>query len=220
MGNIKGQKQGLIIGAGFQKTGTSSLREALKILGYRVRDTTKRALIPILKNDYDKILRMLKKYDAVEDTPWFMIYKELDELIPNSKFILTIRDEDSWYESVKRHIGDVRSANHEFVYGRGMGVPKENRKNTIDVYNAHNKEVIEYFKHRPGDLLVMDFTKGDQWEKLCPFLNKEIPGVPFPHYNNFSKTAGKRMSKFKVLRKKVKAYVRLKYIDVLGLWEK
>lgn len=88
--------QGKIIGVGFQKTGTSSLREALKILGFRVKDTTSRALIPILKGDYQKLLSLLEGYDAAEDTPWYMIYKELDELIPNSKFILTLRDEQSW----------------------------------------------------------------------------------------------------------------------------
>ena len=126
------EKKGLVIGVGFQKTGTSSLREALKILDYRVKDTTARALIPILKGDYDKILRMLKNYDAVEDTPWYIIYKELDQLIPNSKFILTIRDEESWYKSVNRHIGDLRSANHEYIYGKGKGLPKDDKQNTID----------------------------------------------------------------------------------------
>ena len=53
--------------------------------------------------------------------------------------------------------------------------PKDDKKNTIDVYSKHNKEVIEYFENRPNDLLVLDFTKGDSWEKICPFLNKEIP---------------------------------------------
>mgnify|MGYP001296684844 CR=1 FL=1 len=150
-----------IIAVGFQKTGTSSLREALTILGYHVKDTTKRALIPILRGNYNKILRMLKNYDAVEDTPWYIIYKELDELIPNSKFILTIRNEESWYKSVNRHIGDLRSANHEYIYGKGKGLPKDDKKHTINVYNKHNAEVVEYFKDRPEDLLILDFTKGD-----------------------------------------------------------
>jgi len=215
------QHKGLIIGVGFQKTGTSSLREALKVLDFRVKDTTKRALIPILKKDYQSILRMLKNYDAVEDTPWYMIYKELDKLIPNSKFILTIRDEESWYLSVKKHIGDLRSANHEWIYGRGKGLPKDNKKNTIKVYNKHNKKVMEYFENRPKDLLVLDFTKGDGWEKICPFLNKEIPKTPFPHYNKTSKNKRKNeMSRFRFWRKQIKNHIRIRYIDILGLWDK
>ncbi|MBL6667756.1 MAG: hypothetical protein ISP69_03670 [Crocinitomicaceae bacterium] len=215
------KNKGLIIGVGFQKTGTSSLREALKVLGFRVKDTTTRALVPILKNDYSSILRMLKNFDAVEDTPWYMIYKELDKLIPNSKFILTIRDEESWYLSVKKHIGNLRSANHEWIYGRGKGLPKDDKKNTINVYIKHNKEVIEYFENRPNDLLVLDFTKGDSWEKICPFLNKEIPKTPFPHYNKTSKNKRKNeMSRFRFWRKQIKNDIRIRYIDLLGLWDK
>lgn len=213
------RKEAFIIGVGFQKTGTSSLREALKILGYRVKDTTKRALIPILRGNYSKIIRMLKNYDAVEDTPWYIIYKELDELIPNSKFILTIRDEESWYKSVSRHIDNLRSANHEYIYGKGKGLPKDDKKHTIDVYNKHNSEVLEYFKHRPDDLLILDFTKGDGWEKLCHFLEKDIPNVPFPHYNNASHGEWVKMSKFKFLRKSFNEKLRMKYIDLMGLWK-
>jgi len=215
------QKEELIIGVGFQKTGTSSLREALKILGYQVKDASSRALLPILKGNYTKILRMLKNYDAVEDSPWYMIYKELDELIPNTKFILTIRDEESWYSSVKRHIGDLRSPLHEWIYGRGKGLPKDDKQNTINVYNKHNKEVVEYFKNRPNDLQILDFTKGDKWENLCHFLNKEVPEVPFPHYNkSITKRAVVKENRFKITRKQIKNNIKIKYIDMLGLWEK
>ena len=31
------------------------------------------------------------------------------------------------------------------------------------------------------DLLIIDITKGEGWEKLCLFLNKEIPNTEFPH---------------------------------------
>jgi hypothetical protein len=93
----------MIIGVGFQKTGTSTLREALKILGYRVKDTSARALLPILKEDWNKVLRMFRGYDAAEDTPWYMIYRELEKIITNSKLIIKISDELSLYESVSWH---------------------------------------------------------------------------------------------------------------------
>ena len=221
MEKVKPNRSGLIVGVGFQKTGTSTLREALKILGYKVKDTSRRPLIPILRGKWDRVLNLLKKYDAVEDTPWFMIYKELDQLVPNSKFILTIRDEESWYRSVKKHIGDLRSANHEWIYGRGKGLPKDDRMNTINVYKRHNSEVMEYFKKRPNDLLVIDFTKGEGWEKLCRFLIREIPDVPFPHSNKTNWSADSFVNrKFKLLRKRIKNNLKIWYIDRLGLWEK
>lgn len=193
----------------------------MRILGYRVKDCTDRALIPILKNDYDRVLRLIKDYDAVEDTPWYMIYRELDKLIPNSKFILTVRDEEEWYQSVKRHIGDLRSANHEWIYGRGKGLPKEDKENTIAVYQKHNEEVKAYFKNRPDDLLVLDFTKGDQWEKLCAFLNREIPDAPFPHANNSKKAKPEKSElskKWRFYRKQMKSNFKMKYLDVMGYW--
>lgn len=220
MNTASKERQGLVIGVGFQKTGTSSLREALKILGYRVKDNTGRALLPILKGDYAKVLKLLQGYDAVEDTPWYMIYKELDELIPNSKFILTIREEASWYLSVKRHIGDLRSANHEWIYGRGKGLPKEDKENTIQVYNKHNQEVIAYFKDRPNDLIVVDFTKGDKWEKICHFLGKDIPAAPFPHYNKSKPgTKENKMGWFRTTRKQWKNNFKIWYIDRRDLWD-
>jgi Sulfotransferase domain len=211
--------QGKIIGAGFQKTGTSTLREALTILGYKVKDTSSRPLIPILKGDFKKVLNMIKNYDAVEDTPWFMIYKELDELIPGSKFILTIRDKESWYKSVSDHIANLRDANHEFIYGRGKGLPKEDKEHTINVYQQHNKEVQDYFKDRPDDLLVIDFTKGEDWHALCNFLGKEIPSQPFPHYNK-SDFGQKRSFRYrlKIHRQQIKNTLKIRYIDLRRLW--
>ena len=213
------EQKALIIGVGFQKTGTSTLREALKILGYRVKDTSRRALIPILKGKWNQIIKMLKNYDAVEDTPWYMIYKELDTLFPNSKFILTIRDEEKWYKSIKNHIGNLRSAHHEWIYGRGKGLPIDHKQNTLNVYNTHNNEVREYFKDRPDDLLVVDFTKGDGWDELCNFLNKDIPSTDFPHYNKTDWTSKKRKTnKLKFLRKQIKSRLKIRYIDLMDLW--
>lgn len=214
--------EGKIIGVGFQKTGTSTLREALKILGFRVRDTTPRALIPILRGNFRKIRRMLRGYDAMEDTPWFMIYKELDKMYPGSKFILTVRDADSWYASVTKHIGDLRAAHHEWIYGRGKGLPAEDRDHTISVYNNHNEAVMQYFEKRPEDLLVLDFTQGDRWDKLCAFLGKDVPELPFPHYNKSSEMAQNRKgwkSRFRKSRHRFKNTLKIRLIDLMGWWK-
>lgn len=210
-----------IIGVGFQKTGTSTLREALKILGYSVRDTCPRALIPILRGNYKKVLRMIRQYDALEDTPWYYIYKELDKLLPGSKYILTIRDEQSWLRSVSKHIGQLPAAHHEWIYGRGKGIPSEHPDNALHVYKAHNQEVMRYFANRPKDLLILDFTKGDGWEKLCSFLGKEVPDLPFPHYNKTSEAEQKKQGwkyHYKAYRHRTKNRIKIWFIDKMGWW--
>jgi hypothetical protein len=214
--------QGKIIGIGFHKTGTSTLREALKLLGYKVKDTTPRALIPILRGRYNKVLRIIKNYDALEDTPWYFIYKELDVRIPHSKFILTIRDSESWYTSVSKHIGDLKSAQHEWIYGRGKGLPKDDKQNTISVFERHNSEVRKYFKNRPDDFLEIDFTKGEGWEKLCSFLQKDIPDQAFLHYHKTSEVELRKntpKSRIRKLRQRIKNNFKICCISLMGWWQ-
>lgn len=61
--------KGKIIGVGFQKTGTSSLGEALQILGYRVKDTSSRPLIPILKGDIIRFFDSLRTMMPLKTLP-------------------------------------------------------------------------------------------------------------------------------------------------------
>jgi len=215
--NNSSNKNQFVICVGFHKTGTSSIGTALSILNYRVKGVSSRPLIPILNGNYRKVLKMLKNYDAVQDAPWFKIYKELDELIPNSKFILTIRDEESWYSSAIKQIGVIRTAQNEWIYGRGNGLLKYNKKNAIGVYKKHNYDVKNYFKDRPNDLLILDLNNGDGWGKLCPFLNESIPNEIFPHQNK-SNSVSKIKSKNKMMRRKLKSYFKIKYIDTFVGW--
>lgn len=210
---------GKVIGVGFHKTGTTSLGKALEIMGYKVKGVTPRALISILKKNYKKLLKTIDKYDALEDSPWFKIYKELDKQLPGSKFILTIRDEDSWYKSLCLHTDNIRTAQREWIYGRGNGIPKNNKNNTLEVYRKHNQEVLEYFKNRPNDLLVLDLKKDEKWEMLCAFLNKEIPEVPFPHKNNHNENVGKTniSTRFRIFRIRSRNYIKIIYINIMGL---
>ncbi len=211
------RQKGKIIGVGFQKTGTSTLRDALRVLGYTVGDTRYKLLIPILKKDFKTVLKEVNRYDAVEDNPYPLIFRELDELLPGSKFILTIREEESWFKSVNRHIGDLRDPMHEWIYGTGKGLPKEDKENTIRVYNNHNQSVIEYFQDRPDDLLILDFTKGDKWEKLCEFLGHDIPSLPFPHANNAKQIKKQSfLKKLKMQKKKIKYGLQIAYINWRG----
>ncbi len=161
---------------GFHKTATSSLEDALELLGYRVHGFINVTSKAAAREGAKKILR---DYNSIRDFPWPVIFKWLDKEYPNSKFILTVRDEKDWIESVCGHFGGKHIEMHKWIYG--CGDPIGNEDKYLEVYNRHNKEVINYFGDRRGeDLLVLNITEGEGWEKICPFLKKREPLFEFP----------------------------------------
>ncbi len=174
---------------GFHKTGTSSLAKALVVLGYRVcgfvnpptNYTPDMYTREELFEDWYK--PFLKKYDVVEDTPWFIFYRELLELYPDAKFILTIRPVDKWYKSALKHFGGYDRKSYHWIYN-GEGDPEGNKELYIKKYTEHNKDVIRYFKERNKELLVMNLPEDFNWEVLCDFLDCRKPSGDFPHANS------------------------------------
>ena len=80
----------------------------------------------------------------------------------------------------------------QFVCARVYGTQEFNEDRMRYVYEAHLKNVREYFEGRPEDLLIMDICDGEGWEKLCPFLGLPVPGTPFAHVNKGSGQQGGR----------------------------
>ena len=183
-----------IFGIGFHKTGTTSLARALAIFGYSVTGPNGVTDPDISQNVLKMACELVEQYDAFQDNPWPIIFKEMAQRYPGSKFILTIRPTEKWIKSQVTHFGTDTTPMREWIYG--VGCPKGNEEIYIERYEKHNAEVLEYFKDRPDDLLVLKITEGQGFEKLCPFLNKEIPGVAFPHANKAecrnTKTSEKR----------------------------
>ena len=93
---------------GFQKTGTSSLRDALRLLGYKVAGVYGRGqdLASLQASYVEDGLRLAHEHDAVQDMPWPLIFRELDSAFPASKFILLEREAESWFGSIAGHFGD------------------------------------------------------------------------------------------------------------------
>lgn len=164
---------------GFHKTGTTSIGRALEILGYKVTGPNLVDDEEISVNALPFALNTVPYYDAFQDNPWPLLYKELDQNFENSIFILTIRDEKSWIKSALGQFSGSETPMRRWIYG--VGDPTGNEQIFIDRYNKHNAEVIEYFNGR--ELLVLNFFEGDGWYKLCNFLGKQIPDVDFPHLN-------------------------------------
>lgn len=169
---------------GFHKTGTTSLAVVLSTLGYRVTGPNGVQNPNIDKNVLAMAYELVDQYDAFQDNPWPIIYKQLDVKYPGSKFVLTLRDSGSWIRSQVRHFGRKETPMRKWIYG--VGCPEGNEDVYIKRFEDHNKEVIEYFKDRSEDLLILNLAKGDGWEKLCPFLRVDIPNISFPHANKAS----------------------------------
>ncbi len=170
-----------VFGIGFQKTGTTTLGEALKILGYKVSGPDLKLIKHINKNEFDEVFKVSDKFDALQDNPWPLLYKELDKRYPGSKFILTCRDDKKWIASVVNHFGKDKTKMRKWIYGKASPVGSENIY--VDVYRKHYQNVRNYFKDRPEDLLEIDWAKGHAWDELCTFLNQPIPSIQFPHSN-------------------------------------
>jgi len=182
---------------GFHKTGTTSLAEALQVLGYRVTGPNGVHDPDIATKVRPMAWELVEKYDAFQDNPWPILYKELDTRYPGSKFVLTVRNTESWMRSQLKHFGERETAMRRWIYGDAHGCPQGNEEVYVRRYEGHNREVLEYFRDRPDDLLVMELAKGDGWEKLAPFLGKPVPAMPFPHANK----AGDRALVAKILKK-------------------
>lgn len=160
-------------GIGLGRTGTSSLCEAFRRLGYR----------NVLHNPY---FEQLATADAGADNGVLIFYKYLDYKFPGSKFVLTLRDRDSWLRSMEyaNAIYKVTSLDDDVPIMRRMllyETVRFDRGKYCAAYDRHLAEVRRYFRDRRTDLLEMDIIAGDGWDKLCPFLGTPAPAAAFPH---------------------------------------
>jgi 3'-phosphoadenosine 5'-phosphosulfate (PAPS) 3'-phosphatase len=186
LNTVNGAKKVKVFGIGLSKTGTTSLARALEILDFKVKDCM--GVTKYTKGDASCVDETsLTTCDAFTDTPIPSFYQELDRLYPNSKFILTTRDMDGWLKSCKKqftpNLAEKRSdaGNRLFLDLYDTVVFDEDKFRAG--YKKFTEGVFQYFMDRPDDLLVIDITRGEGWEKLCPFLDKPLQTIPFPKSN-------------------------------------
>jgi len=172
-----------LFGVGFHKTGTSSLGRALEQLGYRVGGPFGVRDPAIAETAWPEAHRRLAEVDAVQDNPWPLLFREMDESFPASRFVLTVRPTDAWWASVLGHFGGRSTPMREWIYGPAQGDPVGHEALYRERYERHNAEVAAWFADRPDALLVLHLTEGEGWPELCGFLGRPVPDEPFPRVN-------------------------------------
>jgi hypothetical protein len=180
-----------VFGIGLSRTGTKSLTMALNQLNFKVihYPSGQTILNELESGNYN--FSVLKEFDGITDITVAPYYAQLDQLFPDSKFILTVRDKDSWLRSIEAHwsgkpVLETAPDNEAKMKLRRLlrlavyGTYVFNKERLSYVYDLHYKNVIEYFKDRPDSLLVINICGGESWNKLCPFLNLPLLNEPFP----------------------------------------
>lgn len=185
-----------VIGAGFGRTGTESMKLALEQLGFGpchhmievIRDpaqtTMWRAVVQSRGPGWDEVY---SGYRSAVDWPTAFYWRELSEHFPDAKILLTTRSVESWYHSFSKTILPVMERSTEpeslglaLVRDRVFGGRIDDPRHLMDVYERNIRDVQASV---PEDRLLT-FTIGDGWEPLCRFLGKPVPDAPFPRTNS------------------------------------
>lgn len=193
-----------IIGPGFGRTGTNSLKLALEHLGFgpchhmfEVRDN------PALLADWEAAARgetvdwdrVFCRYRSQVDWPGARYWRELAQHFPKAKVILTVRDPDDWFDSVQAtiapfllargkhptpHMNAIAAMAHETVEVQVFDNRMSERDHATRIFREHIAAVQSVIP--AGRLLTFDLRDG--WPPLCDFLGVAVPEVPFPKTNS------------------------------------
>jgi len=194
-----------VVGAGFGRTGTLSLKSALEKLGfgpcYHMLEVMGRPdhvemwyrLAYGGHVDWDLLFNDFK---SAVDWPAARYWRELADHYPDAKVLLSVRDAESWYKSAtdtifqgmtmglldsvpelrRRQMAMARKITLEDTFGGRF----EDRSYAIEVFNRHIETVRATID--PARLLVFDVKEG--WEPLCRFLGVPAPDESFPRLND------------------------------------
>lgn len=182
-----------IFGIGLTKTGTTSLHEALMLLGIDSAHWTN-PLTHEMLSDSDIFM-----CGAAADICISQDFEKLYYLYPNARFIWTRRPFETWQASFQRHharynwartFDEVRAyyEHQDSHFGISSAAAHFelylNADNLAEAYQAYEMRVRSFFADkRPSCLLELDVTSGQGWPELCAFLGVPVPDRPFPSAN-------------------------------------
>lgn len=191
-----------VIGAGVGRTGTYSLKVALERLGFGPCHHMESVLenpphhVPLWAAaargapDWNSAYA---GFASAVDWPTASFWRELAAANPAAKFVLTVRDTESWIGSFSQTIqqlmaGRDKAPPHmlpfldmaEAVLGKAGFFAAQDQAALAKAFNAHTEAVTAGLP--ANRLLVYEVAQG--WPPLCAFLDKPEPAEPFPRTNN------------------------------------
>lgn len=193
-----------VLGVGFGRTGTYTLKRALEVLGYgpcyhmaeeMAQASHDEPWLAALHGAPEAALGLLEAYPAAVDWPALFLWREALGRWPGLKIILTERDPEAWYASAARTIvatmerplrpGDgVRSSHRTLtramILERTFGGRFHDKAHALAVYKAHRRAVLEAVP--AAQLLCFNVEAG--WGPLCAFLGSAEPAEAFPRENS------------------------------------
>ncbi len=165
--NPQGNHGPKVFGLGFPRTGLGSLGKALATLGCEP------AAWPFT---WERLAGVRGAVSSV----FCSRYRELDQRFPGSKFILTVREEESLLRSCEKRYNRARGRR------AGMAAPAFDPDSVLLAYRTQVSQVKRYFEGRPQDLLVLDIAAGQGWKELGTFLSLSPQSSEFPWINRGS----------------------------------
>jgi hypothetical protein len=194
-----------VIGAGFGRTGTLSMKMALDQLGlgpchhmleiFGKPDQVNLWLAAAEGKSVDWE-EVFDGYRSAVDWPSCYFWKELIAFYPDARVLLTKREAEQWFKSADATIfKGMRLANEKakgnvedpfrkmvntIVVDNTFGGDLSDAANAIKVFNRHNQEVIDAV---PADRLLV-FEASDGWKPLCDFLEVAVPDTDYPRSNS------------------------------------
>ena len=192
-----------VLGAGFGRTGTFSLKLALETLGFgpcyhmvevakhRTHAASWAAAARAEPVDWEQLFA---GYAAAVDWPATTFWRAILAANPDARVVLTVRDSATWYASFRDTILEkaqglappkalplrsIYDVTRDIILDRTFGGRAADMHHAVDVYERHNRDVLSTVS--PDRLLVYEPSSG--WAPLCAFLGCAIPDVPFPHAN-------------------------------------
>ncbi|OSQ48245.1 sulfotransferase family protein [Marivita geojedonensis] len=184
-----------IIGTGFGRTGTDSMRHALNILGvgpthhmFELEEGTplRPLWLDLAKGGTPDWEKLFEGYSACVDWPSAYYWRTLIDVYPEAKVILTMRSAESWWDSFEKTLlrylqtgDDPNGLAHLLVANQVFHGRASDRDHAIAVYNKNVEDVLATVS--PDRLLVHNL--GDGWQPLCKWLDVPIPNIDYPSGN-------------------------------------
>ncbi len=191
-----------VIGAGFGRTGTMSLKQALEQLGlgrcHHMEEVMGHpAQVPLWadaaagKPDWNRIF---DGYGCMVDWPGAHFWRELADFYPDAKVLLSVRPEEAWWNSYSETIATVLAMREKIPVPHirdMMGVAQtliaertfKGATDKVSILSAYRRRIEEVKAAIPPERLLV-FNVAEGWEPLCRFLGKPVPETQFPRVNS------------------------------------